>query len=55
VLPGRGVVPDPRGSDWPKGHRSRGEETPMTNYDALVEEIDAAYRRLSAAAEDLAR
>ncbi|MCE3267683.1 MAG: hypothetical protein K0S15_2392 [Solirubrobacterales bacterium] len=26
----------------------------MTNYDALVEEIDAAYRRLSAAAEDLA-
>ena len=27
----------------------------MTNYDALVEEIDAAYRRLSAAAEDLAR
>ncbi len=27
----------------------------MTNYDALVEEINAAYRRLSAAAEDLAR
>ena len=27
----------------------------MTNYDALVEEIDAAYRRLSAAAQDLAR
>ena len=26
----------------------------MTNYDVLVEEIDAAYRRLSAAAEDLA-
>ena len=26
----------------------------MTNYDALVEEIDAAYRRLSAAAEALA-
>ena len=26
----------------------------MTNYDALVEEIDAAYRRLSAAAQDLA-
>src|SRR5215203_450220 len=27
----------------------------MTNYDALVEEINAAYRRLSSAAEDLAR
>ena len=26
----------------------------MTNDDALIEEIDAAYRRLSAAAEDLA-
>ena len=25
----------------------------MTNYDALIEEIDAAYRRLSAAAEGL--
>ena len=27
----------------------------MTNYDALIEEIDAAYRRLSAAAEGLDR
>jgi hypothetical protein len=32
----------------------RGEETPMTN-DALIEEINSAYRRLSAATEDLAR
>jgi hypothetical protein len=31
-----------------------GEEMPMNN-DALIEEINAAYRRLSAAAEDLAR
>jgi hypothetical protein len=54
ALLGRGVVPGPRGSDWRKGHRSRGEETPMTNDDALIEEIDAAYRGLSAAAEDLA-
>ena len=34
--------------------RSRGEETPMTN-DALIEEINSAYRRLSAATEDLVR
>ena len=27
----------------------------MINYDALIEEINSAYRRLSAAAENLAR
>ena len=36
-----------------KTPEARGE-TPMTN-DALIEEINAAYRRLSAAAEDLVR
>ena len=34
--------------------RSRGEETPI-NYDALIEEINSAYRQLSAATENLAR
>jgi hypothetical protein len=34
--------------------RSRGEETPITR-DALIEEINSAYRRLSAATEDLVR
>ena len=34
-----------------KAPEARGE-TPMTN-DALIEEINSAYRRLSAAAEDL--
>ncbi|HEX4992951.1 MAG TPA: hypothetical protein VFV45_06915, partial [Rubrobacteraceae bacterium] len=34
--------------------RRRGGETPMTS-DALIEEINSAYRRLSAATEDLAR
>jgi len=34
-----------------KAPEARGE-TPMTN-DALIEEINAAYRRLSAATEDL--
>jgi hypothetical protein len=36
-----------------KAQEARGE-TPMTN-DALIEEINSAYRRLSAAAEDLVR
>ena len=36
-----------------KTPEARGE-TPMTN-DALIEEINSAYRRLSAAAEDLVR
>jgi transposase-like protein len=36
-----------------KAPMARGE-TPMTN-DALIEEINSAYRRLSAAAEDLVR
>ena len=36
-----------------KAPEARGE-TPMTN-DALIEEINSAYRRLSAAAEDLVR
>ena len=34
--------------------RSRGEETPINN-DALIEEINSAYRQLSAATENLAR
>jgi uncharacterized membrane protein len=33
--------------------KRRGEEPPMTN-DALIEEINSAYRRLKAATEDLA-
>jgi transposase-like protein len=36
-----------------KAPEARGE-TPMTN-DALIEEINSAYRRLSATAEDLVR
>ena len=34
--------------------RSRGEETPINN-DALIEEINSAYRQLSAATENLVR
>ena len=33
----------------------RGEETPMMTNDALIEEINSAYRWLSAASEDLVR
>jgi hypothetical protein len=37
-----------------EGRRSRREETPITS-EALIEEINAAYRRLGAATEEMAR
>jgi hypothetical protein len=42
-----------RGTEAREGRRRPGEETAMT-YEALIEEINAAYRRLSAATETLA-
>jgi predicted dinucleotide-binding enzyme len=53
VLPNRGADCGPRGSDRHQGYCSRGEESQVVN-DALIEEINAAYRRLSATTEDLA-
>jgi len=50
MLPATGA----RTEAWIEGTDAGGGETLMTS-DTLIEEINAAYRRLSAAMEDLAR